>query len=402
MERPSDLHLKNQVRAICKDVGSARKKRKNDLYTEYLKEIARKPPAQFHAVLPRPDVPGTSSSVARISQTTGNSDEDECDKPRKKVYGQQAVRVLVTSSGESHPPFTMYRPLQKNHSAQDEKLVFIPFLDEGHQDTSKLLAGHDLDDRLKRVEQGPEIHHESWIQIFEQCSNIPFAGDTVWMDDSARRLVLATIAQAFHQKTSVLEDAHKTWSKRTDDATEDAENRVKLVPIEPYDMFDQAYVEALDSYRALYCRRCYIYYCNVHHDKGWIKPCLTFQYRLTKAVEESWKSFVVADVELDRNMRELSAKKITRLIDRARLSGKSGLMALMAPNRLQVSFDGITELSTFQKVLCKRLFLIFDGNFDHMANALRAPKRLLIDFIEENKISLPDEIPAPLPKPKKT
>jgi hypothetical protein len=116
---------------------------------------------------------------------------------------------------------------------------------------------------------------------------------------------------------------------------------------------DPDYLAFVNTPRKLYCIRCKLYACNLHQEDGDTlrKGSLQLQYEIAMETEK------------------LRGKPVleTRQYD-----------ALEIPAR--------SELEPWQKAICRRVFLIYEGDLDKVALVVNAPRSLIEDFCRDFKV----------------
>lgn len=113
---------------------------------------------------------------------------------------------------------------------------------------------------------------------------------------------------------------------------------------------DADYLRAIDTPRKLYCPRCKVYDCNIHLEPGQIhgKPSIQLQFEAAMEEEKHGRS-------------KPSLPEARSPVDTSDITERS-------------------ELTPFQKSICRRVFLIYEGNLEKVAVVVNAPKRLVEEF----------------------
>ena len=126
---------------------------------------------------------------------------------------------------------------------------------------------------------------------------------------------------------------------------------------------DQVYLKAADTPRCLYCPRCKLYCCNLHLEAGTEKASLQLQYETAMNMERRRGKPVLADAASPLN---------TSLIPKRR------------------------ELSHLQKSICRRVFLIYEGDYEKIATFVNAPVKLVEQFCRDFQVpSVADRLLIP-------
>lgn len=125
-----------------------------------------------------------------------------------------------------------------------------------------------------------------------------------------------------------------------------------------------SYDNIIDSYRELFCRRCFTYDCNIHGNLP--KPNLELLGELA------------LDKEKDGKWAEIDGH--TSLEDQTTIKS----------NPAFISNCESDELSQTQQSICARMHLIFKGDVEKMALAMGASTNAVQSFVTLNKIKLRD------------
>ncbi len=125
------------------------------------------------------------------------------------------------------------------------------------------------------------------------------------------------------------------------------------------------YDNVIDTYRELFCRRCFTYDCNIHGNLP--KPNLNLlgELALKKEKEGKW----------------------------AEIDGHTTTFDQITTNRSNPASTSNCEsdkLSQAQQSICARLYLIFKGDVEKMALAMGASTNAVQSFVTLNKIKLRD------------
>ena len=144
---------------------------------------------------------------------------------------------------------------------------------------------------------------------------------------------------------------------------------------------DPEYLQLVDSYRKLYCNRCKIYDCNVHG--LYEKPSLQLSYELGITAER------------DRKMRQRTS--VTS--EESSPDDSNHSSEQQEPDQEVTPGDNKETLTDFQKRICRRFFLIFEGNIGEMATAMRANPKAVKQFVDEQEWTEPELRLVPPIKP---
>ncbi|GKY94097.1 hypothetical protein MPSEU_000376100 [Mayamaea pseudoterrestris] len=268
-------------------------------------------------------------------------------QPRTKTKRVQCLTLLPGIA--SLPDNNSYVPLESNLSVPDEKaLKFVPYLGDGleDKDEERLFADYEVQQREERLLHG--VSHilqrkESLIDLTLQRCDINGQNlsddekDTIKvllaaMVESSVELVGCRLNELCGKKGLETDNAHDEMAEfDKDDQTIDVNNS------------EDAYAKCMNTYRDLYCATCYKYDCSTHG----IYPKLSPTQQLTAAMKK--------DAFLPR------------------------LAAL--PPRINVQTGHGQQLTEAQKIMCLRLYSIYAGDIELVADCLRAPVSLVSTFI---------------------
>lgn len=294
------------------------------------------------------------------------------------------------TTAASNCPTIHVRPLPKNipHEptskyncfASIEDPVFIPYLGDTDADHSSMLTREEIDKRKKATEEGPDMERDEVNEILDQvllkCSVVQ--GIHVWKYPDTTRYAISALAQEACLTRERIQKRYKEIivpmqssennqevgrnderNNKNNLRVETAHNRSNNAEQENsgdmsekvYDKFDAEYLEVMDSYRVLYCQRCLTFSCSVHGLS--YKSSLEFQ-------------------------QELAMEAYT----------KKQFPLLGVDTNSKLCFDDVTELTSFQKQMCKRAYIMHNGDFSRISTILGAPEHLIKEFVRENGFQL--------------
>ena len=307
-----------------------------------------------------------------------NDNDDDCDdQDKNRTCGDANFPSLPLLPHEpSLPNHNSFVSISKNYHVPDEPVLkFVPYFDGEQTATNELLDQNIFDTRQRErgFDYGSDIQqhevNELLDQVIETSLTALEAKGMQWSQVGICQAVTHFSRQAekrVQERYRVVVDREKGIAAVEEESTspskldlardssevsegEETENEDDAMEGEPANAEDVAYLEGQDSYRFLFCRRCFIYDCNIHGLKKRANPGL--QYQLAKQKE------------------------------------RDGIWPKAAPNDLDGENDPLegtmTQLSDFHKRICKRMFLIFDGNVKSMSICMRAPRQLIADYIKE-------------------
>ena len=146
------------------------------------------------------------------------------------------------------------------------------------------------------------------------------------------------------------------------------------------------YEDAMDSYRSLFCRRCFIYDCNLHGN--FAAPDLKIQTEL--AIEKEFKL-----EEEEKNSEYGKAKKTRSGFSFASLNKclpcgplTDGTTTLSPSQLEKLTKTDRTKLDPLQEVICEHAYQIFRGEIRNIANTLGTNTTPIKDYIKQNDVKL--------------
>ena len=288
-------------------------------------------------------------------------------------------------------PFSSATIFLKTHyvTEDEKKLKYVPYFgDDDKEDVVSEL--YNLEDREKQMEFGSEYQERDTNDIIDEtlavmCSKLQERG-VVTEDMKKERTPLQTrlnesLANIMDEYLDrIHERCQLLFCKEEREYQEEiVENEPKVIP---------SYLEAVDTYRNLFCRRCFVYDCNMHGNLG--KPSLEIQgdLALRKELEGFWnesrqqgkqdggkKLLVEVEAINDTEMRSIES---TAASHAETLGNKRVHDEIISPV--------ISSFTATDKVLCERAFFIFQGDIDKIASVLGAPRALVEEYVNSANV----------------
>jgi hypothetical protein len=287
--------------------------------------------------------------------------------------------IPIEGTRDPTPSSTTTIFLKAHYATEDEQdLSYVPYF--GDDDKEDVVSEHfNTEQREKMMEVGPEYKERATDHVIDQVLHViqQRLGET----PSARlqkriQSALATILDTKHV-------SHRNFFPKNEASSE------KKAPKAPY-------LAAVDSYRECFCRRCFIYDCNMHNNL--VKPDLQLQAELAIAkwkVEEEQETDVPASKKKSSTSSDPQDMEVSNDDEAppppppdAYDASSQPLAASVA--RLDEWHADMKELDPFQKSLCEHSFLIHQGDVNRMAISLGAPRRLVEAHVREQGFSLPE------------
>ena len=344
------------------------------------------------------------------------------------------------------PPSTATVFLRQHYAIEDEStLQYVPYFgDDDKEDVVSELF--DINHRAKLMEFGPEYEErdmndevdETLIELIER------AGDRLLVKDLGQNKGVASVGSSasgatdkkkkgkakkkadnddgqgtsfdrhdetiVHQMTEALSDVmdldvdrinerYKLLGKRgsavaaagaeDDDDSIDEKKQGAAQNSEP--SVATSYEEVMDSYRNLFCRRCFIYDCNVHGNIS--KPSIELQGEL--AVQREKEGFWEKEELLPADVVALVAKssppsKSASKSQPSSTSSRRGKRTRESELDHDVGDNEIddADLTPVQESICERMFMIFQGNIGKMAKAMGANRDAVERCVREKNMKL--------------
>ena len=285
----------------------------------------------------------------------------------------------ATALGIPKPKFVRRIRLDSNFRyTYDSRVNFIPTALDKHsipnaeekEEIEEYLNIYNIKKRFKRNEADFVVNSllEYWARspyqdLFRDDREgfVDFFVNVLAAENLDKTRLERKLVRYFHDPESVNEKVFAASdSENSDD--DDENDGEDLAPVKPEIVHDTLegndpdYLEFIDTPRKLYCPRCRLYCCNLHDEPGTVmdKPSLQLQYE--------------AAIEMERRRTEsVSLDVLPKLFDSFRIFPQD-------------------ELSPLQKTICRRVFLIYQGDFEKVAAVLGAPRHLVEDFCKDFKV----------------
>jgi len=341
-----------------------------------------------------------ASSLRSTAANAGSSSYNNSNKTCSvRWYADGSVNSAVNSitntvptaalhSGSLLPSYTLCVPIRNSYHVEDEKsLLFVPYNDEiaehGAEEDSVYRERFNLYDTSERedlLEYGTpheiQAEQEKVDETIRRC--LSTNGEEV-LDESKVKDILTELirilgnpywdfGRLWKRYLHVLEEpigkpraAASATASTTDVAVATGPAAAVAATGTPDELsHDERYLAGADSYRNMLCRRCFVYSCNLHGVAE--KSSLQQQYEL--------------GIQSER-------ERFPSLNGHANAGGNDNEDTKEDP------FDYMDELTSFHKTICKRMFLIFDGDIAKMAIAMRAPRSLLEEYVQAEQFVVP-------------
>lgn len=394
--------IQTQVRKlwqkVCADEEKAEDERLQKALKEYRDPVLRKAPRRvkiFNTLLP------STNSHPALTENTRNKSKVVRYKVREQFQGKDSNQITVHAIQlpVSEPAIPIHQScvvIDNVYAVPDNNvLTYVPasladdFVTDGDPNAMDIAPQNPSDDIFSMYDTS---HRERQIQYgpgFEQ-TRINASLDRVLqlclVNNSLRNEILKGSAEIDTDLIQCIADVTKTDSERVLERYQHCS--LHLMPTNSVGIVSQLpaptgetevaadpqlaiYLKAMSSYRLLYCRRCFTFDCNKHGLQE--KPSPTFQYEFAKALE-------------------IDGTKTTSKISSLSQPSEGG----KGKSRPTTLF----QLTESQKILCRRLYLIWDGDLTKIAATIRVSLNEVSHFAQQEQLQVPSR-DLPIPQRKK-
>lgn len=293
----------------------------------------------------------------------------------KRMVDRESVHCTPLRTGPLLPEHNSCIPIRNTYNVEDQNVLeFVPYDDDiaengGEEDSvyEERFVLFDTKERENMLQFGMKFEIDATNRQIDETIRRCLDGNGD--EDEGSALDEREINLALEGLSLLVKNEYWTPERlreRYDMALKDLEAKPEAlsagtVAAEPTKDHDARYLHGKDSYRNLFCRRCYVYCCNLHSILD--KPSLQLQYEL--------------GIQAERERLPVSAAAATtREEDESK-------------DQQGDPFGDMVELSEFHKTMCKRMFLIFDGDISQMAMCMRASRRLVEEYVRAEQFNVP-------------
>jgi len=275
--------------------------------------------------------------------------------PSKPATKRPKTALSISGMTAPVPGSSFCVPIASSFWTEDSgELSFVPHIDETEDDAAdaavaELLSDHDISRREYLVENGAECEQDKRNQTIDETLRRVFEATDDNYSDLSTDFILSVVAKVIGENVDRIQARYDVLTMTTDQLTDEA----NAEPGDVDESLDTKFQTAMDSFRSLWCRRCYTYDCNLHGLRDKQNPMIQLKQAVRKEAGGFWHN---------------SDKKRRSKIDKSPV------------------LPQITELSEFQQSLCKQMVTIMNGNFSKIARVLRAPEQLIEAFIYEQQL----------------
>ena len=436
----NDEHTMAFVASICKKVEKQTNEKKTRLFKSILKEsrddvlLKAKPnlaktfyssgnlangenyKTENKSALPL--LPSHSERFAETNAAIGSYEYKVRLLHSRKWKNHQIIQPAVIECVSSERPTSKSTVfLKSNYTAEDEKnLNFAPYFgDEDEDDHHEVLE--ELFDTEKRdglLDSGPEYMREdrnqfiddvleNVVQHLEQCQRMVSLPCTRFR--SSDLLNFEAIMYRVHDHIALIkgfdcDDIHQRHSLKYEQIIARMTSAQKIpssakapnidkpknppLPIEIIKNSENVtsdgahYLDAMDSFRHLFCRRCFVYDCNRHGIV--VQSNLELQTTLAIRNEEegSWQKIKDKSASVKDHSKELTMNGSSST-DTKDEKGNLETRLISSPSK---------KLNSLQRALCEHAYQIFQGDPNKIGHVLLAKKNDIESHVKEEGIQL--------------
>jgi hypothetical protein len=266
-------------------------------------------------------------------------------------------------------------PISKSFCVEDSKqMTYLPYLGEhvSEEEIAQIIETSDLDQsrREEQVKFGAECEEERLNRTIDHVLTIAIEksgfGSSKQQIPINKKDILQSlqnisandlnVATSHWDKGLTYNEKRQEWARRIQDRFQKLITKHHETEANESSTKDShlLFLDTMDSYRKLWCRRCYVYDCNLHavHDK--MSHDVQQKLALRKEHNGHW-------IKLDSTMSGMRLE--------------SGILKYMFPN----------ELTDFHRSICNDLYTIFEGDYIKMARVMRVRPEIIKSFVEANK-----------------
>jgi histone-lysine N-methyltransferase EZH2 len=324
------------------------------------------------------------------------------------------------------PPSSATIFLKTHYATEDEQnLKYVPYF--GDDDKDDVVSDlYNLEDRQKQMEFGAEYEERTTNDILDEILKL------IYEEQLEEETITPELNSAIHEALAAIMDEYQDRIHQRYELVILKNTPVVVAPPPPQKKKKlESYMDAMDTYRPLFCRRCFIYDCNMHSNLT--KPSLQLQGEL--AVQRERDGFWENSEEQQGDNKKAASKSDTSsgddidtndstaddedkkpagtvggsvtksnihdgvVADKTDITAKPGTESsqdeakkLAAVDVTDTTADAGTEdtkdipasapgdLTLLQKAICERMFLIFQGDTKKMAPTMGAPEAVVAAF----------------------
>ncbi|KAI2512558.1 hypothetical protein MHU86_1777 [Fragilaria crotonensis] len=278
--------------------------------------------------------------------------------------------------------------LKTHYATEDEQnLKYVPYF--GDDDKDDVVSDlYNLEDREKQMEFGPEYRERATNDILDDV--------LLLLQKRLQENNVESTPELNREFHTILAEIMDEYLDRIHERYELVISKTKAAPPAPpakptkHERKLEDYLDAMDTYRPIFCRRCFIYDCNIHGNLG--KASLELQGELAVQRERDgfWNQPEETNATDDDDEKKPSAIENSssddnylsceELEENLSESPEQGISIVTVPGKEIGDGGTADDLTPLQKAICERTFLIFQGDTKKMAITMGASSDAVADY----------------------
>lgn len=210
----------------------------------------------------------TETSVAMLSQGKDGESPTVSVRMRgsksSKPWTEKVPAIFLEGAPETHPSGTTAIFLKTNIAGDDEtNLNYVPYF--GEDDDEDVVSDlYNTETREKMIEVGPEYKERETNLVIQDTLALVLSklGTSPSNDETLTQRIREALSSVL--KVDIERISHVTSSTGNDDGSAKPSSARSPSRPQKQAVAKSDYLSAEDSYRALFCRRCFTYDCNIH------------------------------------------------------------------------------------------------------------------------------------------
>lgn len=285
--------------------------------------------------------------------------------------------------------------LKTHYATEDEQnLKYVPYF--GDDDKDDVVSDlYNLEDRQKQMEFGAEYRErdtnnilDAVLLLLQQRLDENGIESTPELNDQFHQVlgdIMDEYVDRIHERYVLVISKTKTPpTTKTTVTPAPAKQERKL----------ETYLDAMDTYRPIFCRRCFVYDCNMHGNLGKASLDLQAELAIQRERDGFWNQLEGSNITDEDDNKKRPPDQIASTTH----SSSSGdqpddIEAKAAANHVPDQASDIredttsamkgtdaAELTQLQKAVCERMFLIFQGDTQKIAITMGAPPDAVANY----------------------
>ncbi len=362
-----NMSSKKEVKAAYGEVRHELKARKLNHWKQIKKNHFIRQSRAKEATSSYPPLPAASESVCVGKDSKSTITIHKASSKKKKIASTNVVQVKASLIESMHPPLPKSRtviPQNYSYTVDDEtEMKFTHNIDDNDEVTQEEMIEElvELGAKVRTYDFGLP-HKEKQFLIDATLNRLDERKVLPQQLDERERYYadIAKVSKVDERRVKERRQRHEQKEATIDEVKCDTNAAKPEVG---------TYGNIIDTYRQLFCRRCFTYDCNIHGNLP--KPNLDLLGELAMKKEKDGKW-----VEIDGP---------SSTYEQTKTSDSNPNIASTA--NCESDND---SLSQTKQSMCERLHLIFQGDVVKMAHALGVSTNAVQSFVTTNKIEFRD------------